>query len=68
MMAIHSFVDAETPFFRRLSPDKYEEIVGPIVAASEEIAKQNVEAPAGWESDSMLRYSDLEQDSRDFNR
>lgn len=67
LMAIHSFVEAETPFFRRLPEDEYEEIAGPIVAASQDIASQDIEAPEGWETDSMLRYSDLEQDSRDFN-
>jgi len=69
ILAIHSFVDAETPFFRRLPTDEYEEIAGKLVAASEAIANAEEQPPegSGIESDAFVRYSDLDQDSKDFN-
>ena len=67
IMAIHSFVDAETPFFRRLPENEYEEIAGKLVAISEEIEKLPKDPDNAWEYESFVRYSDLEQDSKDFN-
>lgn len=67
ILAIHSFVDSTPPFFRRLPEAEFEKIAGPLVAASIEIAKKSEDTDNSWESNSFLRYSDLEQDSKDFN-
>lgn len=67
ILAIHSFVDGEEPFFRRLPPDEYEELAGRLVAASLEVEKQAQESESSWETESFVRYSDLDQDSKDFN-
>jgi len=69
IMAIHSFVDEEIPYFRRLPPDEYEEIAGKLVFASEEVAEEikNDKTYEGLTTEIMIRYSDLEQDSKDFN-
>jgi hypothetical protein len=68
IMAVHSFVDAEVPFFRKLPADEYEKIAGPLIAASIDIAKKQQEEPNdNFEASTLIRYSDLEQDSKDFN-
>jgi len=69
IMAIHRFVDGETPYFRRLSPDEYEVIAGKVISAVEGIMKESADMtiPEGFETDSFMRYGDLEQDSKDFN-
>ena len=69
IMAIHSFVDEEIPYFRRLPPDEYEVIAGKLVFASEEVAEEikNDKTYEGLTTEIMIRYSDLEQDSKDFN-
>ena len=69
IMAIHRFVDEEIPYFRRLPSDEYEEIAGKVISAVEGIMKETVDMtkPEGWETDSFMRYGDLEQDSKDFN-
>lgn len=67
ILAIHSFVDAETPFFRRLPEAEFEEIAGKLVVASEEIEKLPKDPNNSWEQESFVRYSDLLQDSKDFN-
>ena len=67
ILAIHSFVDAETPFFRRLPADEYEEIAGKFVFASEQIEEQPEDPNNAWEHEGFVRYSDLDQDSKDFN-
>lgn len=61
IMAIHSFVDGEKPYFKKLSEDEYEKIAGPLIKASIEIAKTQ------QTSDSLMRYNELEQDSKDFS-
>ncbi len=69
IMAIHRFVDEETPYFRRLPSDEYEVIAGKVISAVEGIIKESAGTtiPEGFETDSFMRYSDLEQDSKDFN-
>jgi len=69
IMAIHSFVDEEIPYFRRLPPDEYEVTAGKLVSASEEVAEEikNDKTYEGLTTEIMIRYSDLEQDSKDFN-
>jgi len=69
IMAIHRFVDEDMPYFRRLPTDEYEVIAGKLISAIEGIMKESadMEKPEGWETDSFMRYSDLEQDSKDFN-
>ncbi len=67
IMAIHSFVDASTPFFRRLPADEYEKIAGPLVAASIDVEKGPDDTADNWEDERFLRYGELEQDSQDFN-
>jgi len=67
ILAIHSFVDGEEPHFRRLPSDEYEEIAGRLIAASQEVEKKAKDSNSDWESESLVRYSDLDQDSKDFN-
>jgi hypothetical protein len=68
IMAVHSFVDAEAPFFRRLPTNEYEEAVKPLIDASIEIAKDQNNVPEdSWEDQVFMRYSELDQDSKDFN-
>lgn len=67
ILAIHSFVDGEEPFFRRLPSDEYEEIAGRLIAASQEVERQAEDSNSDWEPESFVRYSDLDQDSKDFN-
>ena len=67
IMALHSFVDAETPFFRRLPEKEYEEIAGRLVSASIDIEKGPDDTTASWEDTRFLRYSELSQKSKDFN-
>lgn len=69
ILAIHRFVDAELPFFRRLPSDEYEVIAGKVISAVEGIMKESAGTtiPEGFETDIFMRYSDLEQDSKDFN-
>ena len=67
IMAIHSFVDASTPFFRRLPTAEYEKIAGPLIAASIEIEKGPDDTTNHWEDQRYLRYSELEVDSKNFN-
>lgn len=69
ILAIHRFVDAELPFFRRLPSAEYEVIAGKLISAIEGILKEseNMKKPEGFETESIMRYSDLEQDSKDFN-
>lgn len=67
ILAVHSFVDSSPPFFRRLPADEYEKIAGPLVAASIDIEKGPDDTAGNWEDDRFLRYSELDQDSKDFN-
>lgn len=66
LMAIHSFVDANPPYFRRLPENEYNEIADRFIQASNDIANQNSKN-SNWEGDLFLKYSDLTQDSKDFN-
>lgn len=66
IMAIHSFVDENPPFFRRLPEQEYNEIADILIKASNDIANQNSKN-ANWEGDVFLKYGDLSQDSNDFN-
>lgn len=66
LMAIHSFVDDNPPFFRRLPEKEYNEIADRFIKASEDIANQNSKN-TNWEGDVFLKYADLSQDSKDFN-
>lgn len=67
IMAIHSFVDSETPFFRKLPKTEYEEIAGRLVAASIDIEKGPDDTTGSWEDSRFLRYSELSQNSKNFN-
>jgi len=69
IMAIHRFVDDDIPYFKRLPPDEYEVIAGKVISAVEGIVKESAGTtiPEGFETDIFMRYSDLEQDSKDFN-
>jgi len=60
IMAIHSFVDEEIPYFRRLPPDEYEVTAGKLVSASEEVAEEikNDKTYEGLTTEIMIRYSD----------
>jgi len=61
IMAVHSFVDEEPPYFIRLHDKEYEAIAGPLIESVNKSLKES-ESSGGY-----MRYSDLEQDSKDFN-
>lgn len=67
ILAVHSFVDSDPPFFRRLPKVEYDKVVDPLVAASLDISKKSEDSSASWETNSFLKYDDLDQDSKDFN-
>jgi len=61
VMAIHSFVDEDPPYFRRLHDEEYEAIANPFINAVNELLRDR--GSPGL----FMKYSDLEQDSKDFN-
>ena len=61
IMAVHSFVDDDPPYFLRLNDKEYEIIAGPLINAANEFSQET------GSSGGYMRYSDLEQDSKDFN-
>lgn len=59
--SIYSFVESEAPFFRKLNSDEYNEIANRYVSAmNEAFQKTDVDSK-------LMKISDLEQDSIDFN-
>jgi len=61
IMAIHSFVDEDPAFFLKLTGIEYEKLAGPLINAANKLSQNSTGV------DGLMRYSDLEQESKDFN-